>query len=75
MELFIRRVEDEGLQDRLWRAIQGRGAFRMFKDVLLDYPDVRERWFAFRDARHEERARAWLERHGIELKGDTESTE
>jgi hypothetical protein len=77
MELFIRRVEDEGLQDRLWRAIQGRGAFRMFKDVLLDYPDVRERWFAFRDARHRARARDWLERHGIELrkKRDTESTE
>ena len=77
MELFVRRVEDEGLQDRLWRAIQGRGAFRMFKDVLLDHLEVRERWFAFRDARHEARARAFLERHGIELekRRDTESTE
>jgi len=37
MERFILTVEDPELRDRLWRAIQGRGAFRYFKDVLLDH--------------------------------------
>jgi len=46
MEEFIATVGVERLQDRLWRAIQGRGAFRAFKDVLGGYPSERERWFA-----------------------------
>jgi hypothetical protein len=28
-------------------AIQGKGAFRRFEDVLADHRDERERWFAF----------------------------
>jgi hypothetical protein len=31
MEDFISTVKDERLLDRLWQAIQGRGAFRRFK--------------------------------------------
>jgi hypothetical protein len=34
MEWFIDTVQDQRLQERLWRAIQGQGAFRYFKDVL-----------------------------------------
>lgn len=66
MERFIPTVQDQHLQDRLWRAIQGRGAFRYFKDVLYDYPDERERWFAFSNRCVYERMMAWLERKGIE---------
>jgi hypothetical protein len=36
-------VRNERLQDRLWRAISGRGAFRYFKDMLADHPRERER--------------------------------
>jgi predicted nucleotidyltransferase len=66
MEDFIFTVRDERLQDRLRRAISGRGAFRYFKDVLYDYPRERERWFAFQDERTTERVREWLESEGIE---------
>jgi hypothetical protein len=66
MERFISTVRDDRLQDRLWRAIQGRGAFRYFKDVLADYPDERERWFAFKDRRIHERVADWLESEEIE---------
>lgn len=66
MERFIGTVEDPELRDRLWRAIQGRGAFRYFKDVLYDHPDVREQWFEFKDARHQRRIERWLEAHDIE---------
>jgi Uncharacterised protein family (UPF0158) len=46
---------------RLARAIQGRGAFRRFKDELHEeYPDLLPAWFAFRDARATRRAVEWL---------------
>ena len=67
MEDFITTIEGEQLQRRLWRAIEGRGAFRRFKDVLADYPRERERWFEFKDGRLRERALGWLEEQGIEL--------
>jgi hypothetical protein len=66
METFIETVTNERLAERLARAIRGRGAFRYFKDVLLDFPKERERWFAFRDARQRERVLEWLESEGFE---------
>jgi len=50
MEGFIETVEDESLQENLCAATKGRGAFRRFKDVLLNYPEEQERWFSFHDA-------------------------
>ena len=47
MERFIRTVADPDLQDRLWRAIRGRGAFRRFKDLVARHPDVEEQWYAY----------------------------
>ena len=66
MERFIRRVEDDHLQDRLWHAIQGRGAFRRFKDTLARYPALEERWYEFKAAQIEQRMRDWLDAHDIE---------
>ena len=48
MERFVASVEDETLRERLLIAIDGKGAFRRFKDVLLHYPGERERWFSYR---------------------------
>ena len=58
---FIAAVEDEHLVELLEGAINGKGAFRRFKDVLLNYPDERERWFNFKDNRIEEKALEWLD--------------
>jgi predicted nucleotidyltransferase len=60
MEDFIDLVRDPRARDLLERAIAGRGAFRRFKDTLLDFPDLRQVWFAFHDARMERRAIGWL---------------
>ena len=49
MERFISTVDDAELRDRLWRANEGRGPFRYFKDVLASHPRERERWFAYKD--------------------------
>lgn len=70
MEAFIETVGDEQLRNRLCRAIGGRGAFRMFKDTLTDYPEERERWFKFKDDRLRKRALDWLESLDIEPETD-----
>ena len=66
MEAFIPTVDDQRLQNLLWRAIEGRGAFRRFKDVLERERRTRERWFTFQGERRRERAHHWLESEGIE---------
>ena len=66
MEDFIDGLPNARVQERLSDAIRGRGPFRRFKDVLLDYPTEREHWFAFQAARIRERAIAWLADEGIE---------
>jgi len=58
---FITTVDNEHLAELLEVAINGKGAFRRFKDVLLNYPEERERWFRFKNERMEERALEWLD--------------
>jgi hypothetical protein len=65
MERFIVTVEDEELRRRLNVAIDGKGAFRRFKDALMSHPVDRERWFAFRSERLRSCMDSWLTAHGI----------
>src|SRR5258708_722462 len=54
-------ITDERAGYRLARAIQGKGAFRRFKDELHEeYPDLLPAWYAFRDTRARRRAVQWL---------------
>jgi hypothetical protein len=54
-------MADERAGRRLARAIQGKGAFRRFKDELHEeLPDLLPVWYAFRDARARRRAVQWL---------------
>jgi hypothetical protein len=55
---FAERINNETTSRRLTRVIQGKGAFRRFKNELHeDYPDLLPTWHAFRDTR---RAVEWL---------------
>jgi predicted nucleotidyltransferase len=65
MEEFAEAVPDPRARDLLLRAIAGRGAFRRFKDTLLEFPDIREAWFHFHDVRMERRGIAWLAEQGL----------
>jgi len=70
MERFVGSVVDEPLRERLIISIDGKGAFRRFKDVLLAYPAERERWFSYRaDLLHWHIAQ-WLEQHEISASND-----
>ena len=66
MAAFAPSVAHDRLRDRLQVALDGPGAFRRFKNVLLDASAERERWFAFRDERLHEEVRQWLVDHGID---------
>jgi hypothetical protein len=65
MERFIPMVENSDLRGKLTQAIDGKGAFRRFKDVLMNYGLERERWFAFRSERLRTFMEAWLTAHAI----------
>ena len=65
MERFIPMVDETELRGKLAQAIDGKGAFRRFKDVLMTYGADRERWFTFRSERLRTFMEAWLSAHAI----------
>ena len=63
---FTDQISDDRTARRLGRAIQGRGAFRRFKDELHEeYPELLPLWYAFRDNRAQRRAVEWLLDHDL----------
>ncbi|MBI5536617.1 MAG: hypothetical protein HY898_28105 [Deltaproteobacteria bacterium] len=65
MERYIPLVEEPKLRSRLEVSIDGKGAFRRFKDVLMAFGPERERWFAYRSERLRTFMEAWLTAHSI----------
>jgi Uncharacterised protein family (UPF0158) len=57
---FAATRPDQRLRERLDRALDGRGAFRRFKDVVFAWPGDREDWLVFAEDRRRGRAREWL---------------
>jgi len=72
MERFIATVDEGELRDKLVQSIDGKGAFRRFKDVLMTFPVDRERWFTFRSERLRACMEQWLGAHSIEAVPRTE---
>jgi hypothetical protein len=67
MERFVSSVADLPLRERLLIAIDGKGAFRRFKDVLLAFPAERERWFVYRSEVLHFHIQTWVEHTKIEV--------
>ena len=65
MEEFAETVTGERLLGMLNVALNGRGAFRRFKDVLAAFPVERQRWFEFERLKLLKMAREWAEMNGI----------
>ena len=58
---FAEAITDERAGRRLTRAIEGKGAFRRFRDELHEeYPRLLPSWYDFRDVRAKRRAVEWL---------------
>jgi hypothetical protein len=65
MERYIAMVEDHDLRAALGHAIDGKGAFRRFKDALMAHAEEREAWFTFRSERLRVFMEAWLTAHAL----------
>lgn len=66
MAAFARRHRDVELRERLERAIEGRGAFRRFRDLVHE-EGLAQQWDAFSADRQAGRARRWLADEGIRV--------
>lgn len=69
MEDFIGTIQDLRLQQELQYAIQGKGAFRNFKDRVYRR-GIEEQWFAFRNNAMRKIAIDWLNDHELAFTED-----
>lgn len=66
MAAFTERQPDEALRERLERAIEGKGAFYRFRD-LIHGQNLNDQWYAFSTDRQMGRAREFLADNGIRV--------
>lgn len=63
---FAARISDERTARRLARALDGKGAFRRFRNELhQEYPHLLPVWYDFRDVRAQRRAVEWLSENAL----------
>lgn len=62
---FVDTLAEGKVRLELARALQQRHPFRRFKDVLLNYPEVREDWFRFHEQAFMKIIQTWLDDHGV----------
>ena len=60
LERFAATVRDPSLREKLDIALDGKGAFRRFRNVLHDYSGERRRWLDFEQQSKLQWARDWL---------------
>lgn len=68
---FTSSITNKHLREKLEIALEGKGAFRRFKNVISDYPEEGKMWFAFKDKRMRDEVIEWLNDIGIEPTEDS----
>lgn len=73
MKRFILSLDDQDdkIQNLLLTNIQGKGAFRRFKDALIDIGLI-DRWYEFKNREDRKRALKWLHGEGLIAQSDIE---
>ena len=66
---FINTISDVQLQKQLQIVIQGKGAFRRFKDSCINYGLIQE-WYRFKNLAYYDFAKEWCEWHCIDFEDD-----
>ncbi len=66
MEDFAETIEDTRLQNQLYISLNGRGAFRRFKDTCINF-DIIDDWYKYRDQKYKELAINWCKDNNIEF--------
>lgn len=64
MEDFIDSLDDIGIENQLYRAINGKGAFRYFRDTIRNL-GIENKWFAFKANAFKEIAIKWCKENNI----------
>ena len=64
MEEFVYTLSGSA-RDKLASAIQGKGAFRRFKDTVIRL-GIDQEWYDFQSAKYKRKAARWCEDNGIE---------
>ena len=64
---FVATVADDELRDRLESAIDGKGAFGRFRDIVYGREELSERWHDFNNRRLRWRSKSWLADEGYRL--------
>lgn len=62
---FIDTIKEENIKDTLNRLIQGKGAFRRFKDYCIDV-NIIQNWYGYREQRYKDIAINWCKENNIQ---------
>jgi hypothetical protein len=63
---FIGTLVDEDIRDKINEVIQGRGAFRRFKDGIIEH-GVDKHWYKYKESKIKELVIEWCKEHDIEI--------
>ncbi len=69
MEEFIRSINDNEAANQLWRAINGPGAFRYFKDTLYGL-GIQQSWYDYLEKAQREFVIAWAKENNVAFEDD-----
>lgn len=64
---FIEIIENEKIKEKLQNIIQGKGAFRRFKDYCFQVNIIQD-WYRFKDKKYKEIAIEWCKQNGLKYK-------
>ena len=65
MEDFIEQLKNATLARLLTVSINGKGAFRRFKDVINEFPKEQKAWYTFKEVKMKTRVYEWLKEIGV----------
>jgi hypothetical protein len=57
---------DEDIREKMDEAIQGRGAFRRFKDGIVEH-GIDKHWYKYKESKINELVIEWCKEHDIEI--------
>ncbi len=66
LEEFIETIEDPRIYNQLQIAINGKGAFRRFKDTCKNF-NIEKNWYSFRDEKYKNIAIEWCNDNNIDF--------
>ncbi|MFH5183756.1 UPF0158 family protein [Paenibacillus sp. TAB 01] len=66
IENFIGTLEDGDIREVLYEATQGRGAFRRFKDGIIEH-GIDKQWYRYKESKIKELVIAWCKEQDIEI--------